>query len=1789
MQSLAIEEVASPSNYANAYPLHLRLVWTTAGLPATGFDAKACVSAVKGTFDPRSELYLDLRTANDGASFSAAHANWTFLPRLSYDNYNNGSTSMAFQHCATLDPASDLYYDANNVRQIRNADISVYQFTLPGAMLTRDDPKLVFDLRNAANPLAANADTADFASITVAIGNLRSASGRRSNVFTYASMEVLQFLLSPNFYARTDATLELTVRIRGLKQKKQLSANSWFSLDAPEGFRFHTLSRIKIFRPDFSADDFNVLFTDCGRIGSVCVGSYLGAQLGDVYEYNNQNWEEALWSMFKNSPHVDAAKYLKFYDTCADSANATCFAAESGGDHANVHFVLGPEAGNNVIEYVADPLSSLTMQDRSKWALVPTRTRYEPAVVTNGNLQFSVDDTVLLKLKITGMETPAKTAARATTRPTWTFRYGLIQDKTLDKILTMATVKPRDGMLEDVAVSTGVRGFTPATVAGSLYTIATAPYASFVQVVFSISGSEVDTALAAAGGGTAMFFYLWTPAVAESANTWTFANTDCRGDLGTVRCFVVDHTTAASGSLALTLAQTQFTVFGEAALGVNSAEGNTGTARQLSLFARTPSFGYDGSTSPNWRLLLSTDAAMFERVRQNMQGETSSLQLREVLDFNAVNLNFVLAQASFAAPALDLMPDFAVSAIPAILGRASIVEFTINLRKIYMVNTPEVATSREPRLSSVRISGPCKVISYKDGTTLQRLTSGVQADGTAVVPLGNMKLSSARIARVPVEVEVCAGGAFSPANRPPPTVGVQGLPVTDGENLWTVEALGIPIGASSADPIVLDFGTLPHFATATHDWDRRSAFAAISQDRVLFNVYLPDTASLDGAMTFSIVIKGMTLASAFGCTLFRVPGSVATFPSNDVGANAELHECGVLATNGMNTLTIRSIPVTRPVLTFMVRAVLPTASDGSVEIFEVVTRTNATTGAAVTTTTLRQHNALRLNLGPTTSGRYSQCGSQVSVLSSVVDPLTVSEAALLQSEPPTYPARHALGEYFNQLHSSNRRVRMKTIPSLDNVYVLQDDESQEFLLWSPLEPTDNVWLLGGILLSTISVSCVGLATENANLYGDLDDDTLREKSQELWSLILMVVLAFVGILFSAVCVYNLTFHRDDCLSRLKLILVLRYGWSGNLLTKNYYDHYGDDVGDDVALTYPSYWVIADERKVAKMRHKEHNMPAIKEGGETSGKSSWKNGQQKSSQDWPSRDDYYVPALPVGMDVYDMPSSGRNDPGSPTSGNKSRNNSLAIDVPGGASAGELPMPSPSSVTSDYKRNHSKSKHEPTPARRSFSNGRQSSQGGNSSARDSFGSQNSLPTPVDHTPSVSSHFTPSPHKHSSSNPNFPPRGCRFHICEPPVVEGVQRMLDETWKSTSTRDRRRLAARIGGSARIPTRLEVGFVARVENTHLWERYAKLRSSMLQLAKGPDLKIPPHKPTPLSTRSWEAAGLPQPELFSPLNEFLFFHGTSPSAADSIANEGFRIAYAGKHGGSMYGAGIYASESCTKADEYSHDEWLEDDRYCAMLVVRAIAARVYYTADPRPDGQYIETLCKFNRFDSVLGDREKARDTFKEWVFFKPEQVYTEYIIRYKRRFDVRPPSYGAKLLHGVSYRNLVGPVAQLGKTIGNTLQNSSSGEWGDAGGRIKALVAGGKGGRGKSSDANAAGSKYEKRSSSSLPGAGGDRNKVYPTSSFDSESVDKNGKSEKKKKSAPGTPAESERQMKEKVSAVAPPVHSTQQIREKASSTKHADFADQKVSTRAVNEEKNASASNVHQQNLIIMRVHVR
>jgi len=145
------------------------------------------------------------------------------------------------------------------------------------------------------------------------------------------------------------------------------------------------------------------------------------------------------------------------------------------------------------------------------------------------------------------------------------------------------------------------------------------------------------------------------------------------------------------------------------------------------------------------------------------------------------------------------------------------------------------------------------------------------------------------------------------------------------------------------------------------------------------------------------------------------------------------------------------------------------------------------------------------------------------------------------------------------------------------------------------------------------------------------------------------------------------------------------------------------------------------------------------------------------------------------------------------------------------------------------------------------------------------------------------------------------------------------------------------------------------------------------------------------------------PRVGNPTNEAYLMHGSNPTSATSILGTSFKIDFAGATAGTMFGPGIYLAEASSKADEYARDEkGGAYDGLFAVLVCRAILGRSFRA---EKSGDY-HAKCTEGDFDSVLGDREKAVGTFREFIFFHEGSVYPEYVAFYRREYkDGEAPS----------------------------------------------------------------------------------------------------------------------------------------------------------------------------------------
>mmetsp|Transcript_36115 Transcript_36115/g.100254 ORF Transcript_36115/g.100254 Transcript_36115/m.100254 type:complete len:135 (-) Transcript_36115:121-525(-) len=127
-------------------------------------------------------------------------------------------------------------------------------------------------------------------------------------------------------------------------------------------------------------------------------------------------------------------------------------------------------------------------------------------------------------------------------------------------------------------------------------------------------------------------------------------------------------------------------------------------------------------------------------------------------------------------------------------------------------------------------------------------------------------------------------------------------------------------------------------------------------------------------------------------------------------------------------------------------------------------------------------------------------------------------------------------------------------------------------------------------------------------------------------------------------------------------------------------------------------------------------------------------------------------------------------------------------------------------------------------------------------------------------------------------------------------------------------------------------------------------------------------------------------------------HGTNPTAVADISTSGFRIDLAGTGAGSAFGPGAYLAEASSKSDEYARPD--EDGLY-TMLICRVCLGKVARTErsvwEDTSARDLVETVKQGDSYDSLLGDRESFRGTYREFVVYNPDAIYPEFILTYRR------------------------------------------------------------------------------------------------------------------------------------------------------------------------------------------------
>jgi hypothetical protein len=182
--------------------------------------------------------------------------------------------------------------------------------------------------------------------------------------------------------------------------------------------------------------------------------------------------------------------------------------------------------------------------------------------------------------------------------------------------------------------------------------------------------------------------------------------------------------------------------------------------------------------------------------------------------------------------------------------------------------------------------------------------------------------------------------------------------------------------------------------------------------------------------------------------------------------------------------------------------------------------------------------------------------------------------------------------------------------------------------------------------------------------------------------------------------------------------------------------------------------------------------------------------------------------------------------------------------------------------------------------------------------------------------------------------------------------------------------------------TRLE-----RVENVTLWLNYQRQKTALRErmLYHG-------HAPVQLHTDHLVGERVVDAEI----NEFGLWHGTKPEVADILATAGFDERVADLRG--LYGAGSYFADTMCKSNQYSTQVNAAGE-HC-MLYCRVTMGSAFKTAQThqnlrRPEDNPATPGAPFDSIFAETGVANRGHQAHNEFVVFRHDQVYPEYIVWY--------------------------------------------------------------------------------------------------------------------------------------------------------------------------------------------------
>ncbi|XP_041359934.1 protein mono-ADP-ribosyltransferase PARP14-like [Gigantopelta aegis] len=238
---------------------------------------------------------------------------------------------------------------------------------------------------------------------------------------------------------------------------------------------------------------------------------------------------------------------------------------------------------------------------------------------------------------------------------------------------------------------------------------------------------------------------------------------------------------------------------------------------------------------------------------------------------------------------------------------------------------------------------------------------------------------------------------------------------------------------------------------------------------------------------------------------------------------------------------------------------------------------------------------------------------------------------------------------------------------------------------------------------------------------------------------------------------------------------------------------------------------------------------------------------------------------------------------------------------------------------------------------------------------------------------------------------------------IYKSISDLIVKTWKTHFVGHGQDAKGILAGSS-----VQLVKVERLENLELFRGYCQHRAKLfVKAAKKPitPIKSLPKSKGEVETTAMAAKHLRQDIYVKEINEHYVFHGTRADNINAICEKGLDSRVGNTNG--MFGPGVYAAESSTKADQYADDKSQRTPKgtNLCMILARMALGEPFVTSNPNSP-KFRQPPCKHTgcntdgckkhteTYDSVLGD---GKWNFREFVVYERDLIYPEYIITYQR------------------------------------------------------------------------------------------------------------------------------------------------------------------------------------------------